>query len=110
MAVHEPFGEIYIPSMCSTKLFENHNFQDTPTDTRDRGEVAEDTIHYFLKCNLYTEYRELILEYVLCQNNIPTLNQKDIVKVLLYGHSILDDPSNSQILRPTIKFLFNKTF
>ena len=71
-----------------------------------RGKEPKATLHYLLRCNLYSIYRLELL------NNVSALNrslknslEEKLLKILLYAAEDLTSQSNSEILKCTIKFI-----
>ena len=71
-----------------------------------RGKEPKATLHYLLRCNLYSIYRLELL------NNVSALNrslknslEEKLLKILLYAAEDLTSKSNSEILKCTIKFI-----
>ena len=68
----------------------------------------EDNEHFLIRCNLYRRPRfELLNSISKITNDVDILfyPPSDLVNLLLYGDSKLDDEKNAAILRSTIKFI-----
>ena len=83
-----------------------HKFQDTPSDICNCGLEAEDTVHFFTKCNLFTNHRvslhRLTTNYL---GNIPPVTPNELSNIYLYGSSQLTKQQNQNILKASIKFI-----
>ena len=71
---------------------------------------AETSIHFFCSCYLFFIQRITLVDSVseiLAQNNllINTLDNKDLVKIYLYGSSNFVDNDNRVIILAAIKFI-----
>ena len=83
-----------------------HNFQDN--DSCLCSTSAETTPHFLLHCpNFINQRRELFqtLNPVILENNLPFLDDKSMVHLLLYGHDKLKARENLNILKSAIKFI-----
>ena len=83
-----------------------HKFQDTPSDICDCGLEAEDTIHFFTKCNIFNNFRASLnqMSTNLFPNLLP-LTPAELTSVFLYGSSQLSNSQNQDILKASIKFI-----
>ena len=76
----------------------------------DCGYEPEDSVHFFTKCILYNIYRvDLIddLKHILRKiKPIPALPD-ELTLIYLYGNSQLTKSENKQILKASIKFIYN---
>ena len=84
-----------------------HNFQDTPDDECVCGN-AETTQHFLLKCPIYNVQRLNVFQTVnpiLLANDLQNLNDREMVRLLLYGHEKLPLNANQSILKATINFI-----
>ena len=86
----------------------SHNFQDTPDDTCHCTLTAETSQHYLLHCPMYNELRRELFQKInpiLMDNNMRFLDDKNLVRLLLYGHDKFTLQSNQSILKATINFI-----
>ena len=80
----------------------NHNFLDSVNDVCLCSQGSETTIHFLLRCPLYTTFRDTLLF-----NLNPILNRYDLmdlplerkVHIFLYGHYKMNDDDNSSVLK-----------
>ena len=87
-----------------------HNFQDTPSDMCNCGFEPEDSVHFFTKCILYNTYRvDLIddLKHILRKIKPMPILPDELTIIYLYGNSQLSNTENKQILKASIKFIYN---
>ena len=87
----------------------SHNFQDTPDD-KCLCTNAETTQHFLLNCPIYDTLRINLLQTlnpILVMNDLQHLNDKEMTRILLYGHEKLSFDANQTILRATINFIGN---
>ena len=85
-----------------------HNFSDTPDDTCQCLTNSESTIHFLLKCPLYNEARnELInsISAILLSNGLDLSNNELLSSIILYGHDSLSYFENRTILTSTIYYI-----
>ena len=111
--IHDPIGLKFIfqlrlglsPLKCHKR---RHNFADTPCDRCDCGCSPEDTAHFLNSCILHNAHRLILRDSVL---NIlmpkDLQNLSDNFEFYLYGHSLLTELENKNILLSTIKFIKN---
>ena len=69
---------------------------------------AEDTEHYFLLCHTYDANRLDLLSSVnaiLLPHGIINLSNKELLKIILYGHEQLPFDSNAKILTATLEYI-----
>ena len=88
---------------CHKKI---HNFSDTPNDTCDCLEEAEDTSHFLFRCKLFSAQRIQLrsnVHRILRHHNLEHLFHND--KLLLYGHHSLSCFENKSLLTATITFI-----
>ena len=87
-----------------------HNFNDTPDDTCLCSISPETTVHFFLKCPLFSNARVTLLnsvDVVLLANNFFTQNNNELTNLLLYGHPSFSDSDNKNILIATLDYISN---
>ena len=85
----------------------HHNLQDTPDDEC-VCRNAETTQHFLLKCPIYNVQRLDVFQTVnpiLLANDLQNLNDREMVRLLLYGHEKLPLNANQSILKATINFI-----
>ena len=66
----------------------------------------ETTLHFFLRCQNYTTLRRsLMTDLKNINDTIISLNENDLLHVILYGNKNFDNSMNISILTATIKFI-----
>ena len=66
----------------------------------------ETTLHYLLRCDLYSIYRLELLNDICALNELlKNLSEENLLKVLFYGVEDFTSQMNSEILKCTIKFI-----
>ena len=86
----------------------DHNFADTPSAKCLCGIGTEDTLHYLLFCQFYTNHRTALttcVEEILCRNNINIPNNSAVL--YLYGHPSLSLSDNQKIIAATLEYIKN---
>ena len=87
----------------------NHNFKDTPSDVCRCGTGIESTEHFLLTCLLFRELRDELfstINPVLSKiRNLPSIENSDMVQILLYGSQNLTLSENQLILTAVIKYI-----
>ena len=111
--IHDPTGikwifqlRVGLSPLKSHKM--NHNFQDTPNELCPCSTSAETSTHFLLHCpNFIDQRRELFqtLNPIMLANNLPFLDDKIFVHLLLYGHDKLKLHENHSVLKATIMFI-----
>ena len=109
--VHDPIGlrflfmlRLELSPLRSHKF--NHNFADTNSNTCSCNDGVENNEHFFLKCSYFSNQRQTLLRSV---NDI--LQKYDVYIALdnyrffLYGHHLLSQADNRDILHASIKFI-----
>ena len=84
----------------------HHKFQDTPDDTCQCGENAETSSHFLLHCPNFIEARRKlfdILNPIIL--DLPFIDDKNLVQLLLYGDKKFKFHENQSILQVTINFI-----
>ena len=69
---------------------------------------AEIIQHFLLKCPIYNVQRLNVFQTVnpiLLANDLQNLNDREMVRLLLYGHDKLPLNANQSILKATINFI-----
>ena len=110
--IHNPNGIKWIfqlrVGLSPLKSHKNcHKFLDTPNDEC-KCRNAETTQHFLLKCPLYIVHRLNFFQTInpiLLANDLLNLNDREMVRLLLYGHENLPFHANQIILKATIKFI-----
>ena len=70
------------------------------------GKKPETTLHYLLRCDLYSIYRVELLNNICALNkSLKNLSEENLLKVLLYGVEEFTSQMNSEVLKCTIKFI-----
>ena len=86
----------------------HHNFRDTPDDTCHCSANAETSQHFLLHCSNFIEQRKdlfEILNAITLAHNLPFIDDKNLVQLLLYGHKKFNLHENQSILKATINFI-----
>ena len=72
----------------------------------DCGAETETTSHFFLRCQLFANERQKLLDDVYrIDASIKNLNEESLIDVLLYGSDRFNDSKNKQILLYTICYI-----
>ena len=111
--IHNPKGIAYVTQLrvgLSKLSFHKsrHNFKDTINPMCPVNDGIEDTEHFLLLCNSFTEYRRSLLASandVLQTYGYSKAPGDNIVQLLLYGDENLPLGANALILNLTIKFI-----
>ena len=85
----------------------HHEFIDTPDDEC-VCRKSETTQHFLLKCPIYNVHRLNLFQTLhptLLANNLLNLNDREMVRLLLYGHEKLPFHANQIIVKATINFI-----
>ena len=83
-----------------------HNFNDIINPKCFCGKELETTLHYLLRCNIYSIYRLQLLNSICALNgSLKNWSEEKILKILLYGAEDFTSQMNSEILKCTIKFI-----
>ena len=70
------------------------------------GREPEITLHYLLRCDLYSIYRlELLNDICVLYESLKNFSEENLLKILLYGAEDFTSQMNSEILKCTIKFI-----
>ena len=63
------------------------------------------TLHYLLRCNLYSDLRTALLNDICALNStLKNLSHEKLLNILLYGSEDLSFNTNNKIIKSTIKF------
>ena len=85
-----------------------HNFADSLNPLCSCSLETESTLHFFLRCQNYTTLRRALMTDLKNINDaIMSLNESDLLHVMLYGSKNFDNNMNISILTATIKFIKN---
>ena len=112
--IHDPKGVAYLTqlrvglSKLNCHKFK-HNFKDTINPMCQVNDGIEDTEHFLLLCNSFQQQRHTLLagvNDVLAACEYSVSSNSDILELLLYGSKRLSLEANNQILRLTIKYIF----
>ena len=83
-----------------------HNFNDIINPKCFCGKEPETTLHYLLRCNIYSIYRlQLLNSTCALDGSLKNWSEEKILKILLYGAEDFTSQMNSEILKCTIKFI-----
>ena len=84
----------------------NHNFNCTSPLCK-CGEEDETTIHYFLKCPLYTNHRNDLLSKISDKigSNVEILPDEHLSQILLYGSNAYNTILNKLIIEESIRYI-----
>ena len=70
------------------------------------GKEPETTLHYVLRCDVYSIYRlELLNDICALSKSLKNLSEEKLLKILLYGAEDFTSQMNSEILNCTIKLI-----
>ena len=83
-----------------------HNFTNSRNPLCSCSLETESTLHFFLHCQNYTTLcRALMTDFKNINKTIMSLNESDLIHVILYGNKNFDNNMNKSILTATIKFI-----
>ena len=83
-----------------------HNFADSLNLLCSCSLETESTLYFFLHCQNYTTLRRALMTDLKNFNDtIMSLNENDLLHVILYGNKNFDNIMNISILTATIKFI-----
>ena len=83
-----------------------HNFADSLNPLCCCSLETESTLHFFLRCQNYTTLRgTLMTDLKNINDTIMSLNENDLLHVILYGNKNFDNNMNISILTTTIRFI-----
>ena len=70
------------------------------------GLVPEASLHYHLRCNLFSDLRTELLNDICALNpTLKKLSHEKLLNILLYGSEDFSFKTNKKIIKSTIKFL-----
>ena len=70
------------------------------------GLEPEATLHYLLRCNLFSDLRtELLIDICALNPTLKILSHEKLLNILLYGSEDFSFKTNKKIIKSTIKFL-----
>ena len=73
------------------------------------GKEPETTLHYLLRCDLYSIYRlELFNDICALNESLKNFSEENLLKILLYGAEDFTSQMKSKILKCTINFIKEK--
>ena len=78
-----------------------HNFNDIINPMCSCCREPETTLHYLLRCDLYSIYRLELLNDIFCVLNesLKNFSEENLLKILLYGAEDFTSQMNSEILK-----------
>ena len=83
-----------------------HNFRATIDPMCSCGLEPETTLHYLLRCNLYSDLRTELLNDICALNpTLKNLSHEKLLNILLYGLENFSFNTNKKTIKSTIKFL-----
>ena len=83
-----------------------HNFSDKVDPMCTCGLEPETTLHYLLRCNLYSTQRlELLNNVCILNPSLKNYSNKKLLNIPLYGSEDLNCNMSKEILKATIKLL-----
>ena len=86
-----------------------NNFNHTINLMHSCGKEPKKTLHYLLRCNLYSIYRlELLNDISALNHSLRKISEENLLTVLHYGAGECFFKINSEILKQTIKFINEK--
>ena len=109
--IYEPLGikRVTRLRLGFSHLFEHkyrHNFADSLNPLRACSLETESTLHFFLRCQNYTTLHTALTNDLKNINDaIMSLNESDLLHVILYGNKNFDNNMNISILTATIEFI-----
>ena len=85
-----------------------HNFQDCLNPLCSRSLEVESTIHYFLHCHYFVQYRNTLLDSVkIILNDNSNITDDSFVNILLYGNQTFNSEENNQIIKASINYILS---
>eukprot|EP00794_Sanderia_malayensis_P002002 gene2002-2277_t len=85
-----------------------HNFRNTLNPLCPSNDGVENTEHYFLLCQSFEVDRRSLLNNVnriLLRHNLVNPSNKDLLRIILYGHEQLTFDANAKLLKATLEFI-----
>ena len=80
-----------------------HNFQDTVKLLCPCSLEAEDTYHFFVRCQKFSNQRNVLFHDLNSINS--EMSENEIVQVLLFGNKIFSKDLNFRIITSSINFI-----
>ena len=107
--VYEPLGIKLLTrlQLGFSHLFK-HKFRQNSADSLNPlcSGSLESTLHFFLRCQNYTSLRTaLMTDLKNINDDIMSLNESDLLHVMLYGNKTFDNNTNISILTATVRFI-----
>ena len=85
-----------------------HNFLDNPDDLCTCQSGIESTTHFLLKCPLFDDHRESLMDIVdPFVSILPNVSDSSVTNILLYGSRALNPTQNKEILNATLEYVQN---
>ena len=83
-----------------------HNFQDTLNPLCPCSLEAEDTYHFFMRCQSFSNQRNVLFDDLNSINSeILKMSENEIVQVLLFGKKSFSKDMNFRIITSSIRFI-----
>ena len=83
-----------------------HNFQDALNPLRPCSLEAEDTYHFFMRCQSFSNQRNVVFDDLNSINSeILKMSENEIVQVLLFGRKSFFKDMNFRIITSLIRFI-----
>ena len=83
-----------------------HDFRDTVDPMCKCGVETETTLHFLLRCRLYSNIRtELLDDLYTVDSSLTDCPDEPFLNIVLYGSEYFSVKTNQSILKSTIKFL-----
>ena len=83
-----------------------HNFQDTLNPLYSCSLEAEDTYHFFMRCQSFSNQRNVLFDDLNSINSeILKMSENEIVQVLLFGKKSFSKDMNFRIITSSIRFI-----
>ena len=83
-----------------------HNFQDTLNPLCPCSLEAEDTYHFFMRCQSFSNQRNVLFDDLNSINSeILKMSENEIVQVLLFGNKSFSKDMNFRIITSSIRFI-----
>ena len=83
-----------------------HNFRATIDPMCSCGDEPETTLHYLLRCNLYSDLTtELLNDICVLNTTLKNVSHEKLLNILLYGSEDFSFNTNKETIKSTINFL-----
>ena len=83
-----------------------HNFQDTLNPLCPCSLEAEDTYHFFMRCQSFSNQRNVLFDYLnLINSEILKMSENEIVQVLLFCNKGFSKDMNFRIITSSVRFI-----